>query len=763
MHLCPVCGKSFEDQSHCPDDGAVLIKQQSHEDLLIGSILNDTYRIEERVGEGGMGAVYRVTQLQLERSVALKVLLPKFQTTPDMVRRFFREAKNLSHLNHPNIVSIFDFGNTEDGLVYMVIEYLDGVTLQEYVKPGEGLSENVIVHIMAQICGALTAAHKAHVIHRDLKPGNIFLARVSGADEVVKVLDFGISKILDETDQQLTQTGILMGTPGYIAPEQITDGGEPGAVSDIYALGGILYFMMGGKAPFHEFTGRSAMFQQLKADPQPFDDSDLVEPHLKSLFPVVLKAMQRDPLERYQSVHDMMEDIRTRTTSQLGSTMPSLNLPESSGATDPTISLSQLKKAKSASGRSSKKSGGSVQQTPGKTSWRKVTSWVGLLTLIVIAGFLAKLVFFETEKQPLVFGMSADFSGSNRENGREMQLGIETYFNEVNTQGGILGRPLTLVALDDRYEPEPARKNALELLNQHNVFGLIGNVGTPTAEAIIPVALERKVLLFGTLSGASVLRNDPPDRYVFNYRASYQEETAAVVRYFVDVAGIPANAIAVFSQNDGFGNDGFNGVVRTLRDYNISENEILHVRYERNQFQVEEAVRAVLAAPDRAKAVITIGTYKQTAAFISSVRRTRPDTAFSSVSFVGARILAESFRENDPKLAEGVIVTQVVPFFQSNASAIIHYRDQLKIFAPNEQPSFVSLEGYLVAQLLVEGLRKVKSFDQETMVEALEQIRDLDLGTGAMLSFAPSKHQASHKIWAVVMDEQAQFKELKLN
>jgi ABC-type branched-subunit amino acid transport system substrate-binding protein len=366
-------------------------------------------------------------------------------------------------------------------------------------------------------------------------------------------------------------------------------------------------------------------------------------------------------------------------------------------------------------------------------------------------------------KQPLLFGMSADFSGSNRELGREMQLGIQTCFEDINQAGGIRGRSLQLIALDDRYEPAPAKANMLELISQRGVFAIIGSVGTPTAKASVPVALEHKTLFFGPFTGAGFLRKDPPDRYVFNYRASYEEETAAIVRYFVQIAGIDPTAIAVFSQDDSFGDAGFQGVARTLRDQGVREEDILHVRYQRNQFDTEAAVAGILAAPERARAVVTVSTCKQTTRFISAVRAQRPETAFSCVSFVGTRALAEEFRENDPGMAEGVIITQVVPYFDSGATGVIHYREALARHFPNEQPSFVSLEGYIAAQILVRGLERSKRLETEAVIDALESMRDLDLGTGAVMTFSPSKHQASHKVWAVVMDERAAFTQLSLD
>ena len=189
------------------------------------------------------------------------------------------------------------------------------------------------------------------------------------------------------------------------------------------------------------------------------------------------------------------------------------------------------------------------------------------------------------------FGISAPFTGPAKELGQNMKLGIEAAFNVANANGGVYGRQLRLVAADDGYEPARTAVTMKQLYEKDQVFGLVGNVGTPTAVVALPYALDRKMLFFGAFTGAGLLRNDPPDRYVFNYRASYAEETAAVVNYLVKVRRLLPEQIAVFAQQDAYGDAGFAGVekaIRSLRGGN--ESPILRLNYQRNTVDVDDAV-----------------------------------------------------------------------------------------------------------------------------------------------------------------------------
>src|SRR6478735_7037710 len=214
------------------------------------------------------------------------------------------------------------------------------------------------------------------------------------------------------------------------------------------------------------------------------------------------------------------------------------------------------------------------------------------------------------------FGIAAPFSGSARELGRQMKLGIETAFNRINEAGGVDGRMLKLFAADDGYEPTRTPDAMKQLYEKDQVFGIIGNVGTPTAVVAIPYSLERKMLFFGAFTGSNVLRNDPPDRYVFNYRASYVEETDAVVRYLVRMRKIQPKQIAVFAQQDSFGDAGYAGVAKAFRTLGVSDSTILRLNYKRNTVDVDDAVNQLKAQKAPIRAVVMVATYRAAAKFI---------------------------------------------------------------------------------------------------------------------------------------------------
>jgi branched-chain amino acid transport system substrate-binding protein len=387
-----------------------------------------------------------------------------------------------------------------------------------------------------------------------------------------------------------------------------------------------------------------------------------------------------------------------------------------------------------------------------------------LAALALAAPPLASAEVTGVSDAEVVFGMSAPFSGPARELGRQMKVGLDVAFAAANDAGGVNGRKLRLVALDDGYEPTRTGAAVKELVEKRKVFGVVGNVGTPTAAVALPYLLEKQVLFFGAFTGARLLRNEPPDRFVFNYRASYAEETAAVVRYLVDVRRVKPREIAVFAQEDAFGDAGFDGVAKAMRKYRFDPGAVLRVGYKRNTFDVEDAARKVKASAPHLKAVVMVATYRAAAKFIEKVRDTGSQLIFTNVSFVGSNELAEELAPLGARFAEGVIVTQVVPLPQSSASAIIKYRDLLSRYTPGERADFVSLEGYMVGTLLVEGLKRAgRNLTTDTLVDALENIRNLDLGFGVPLSYGPSEHQASHKVWGSVLDGTGQYKSLDLD
>ncbi len=350
----------------------------------------------------------------------------------------------------------------------------------------------------------------------------------------------------------------------------------------------------------------------------------------------------------------------------------------------------------------------------------------------------------------IVLGMSAAFSGPSADLGRELRSGIELMLRRVNEAGGIGGRRVRLVALDDSYQADPVKDNMLRLIDQEQAVAVIGNVGTAGAAVAMPIANERKVLLFGTYSGADLLRKTPPDRYVLNLRASYAEETSVMVRGLFR-RGIKPQEIAFFTQNDGYGDSGFAGAVRALNEAGFQDTKsLVHGRYDRGTIAVESGVMALVEARVRPKAVILVGTYAANARFIKLARQLLPSALFLNVSFVGAASLNQSLGPD----AEGVIISQVVPHYDSPLPGVREYRQALARFAPAVPASFISLEGYLAAKALVEGLRRASpNITRERLVDAMESA-PIDVGIGTLLRYSKTEHQGSHEVWLTVIRNQ---------
>jgi serine/threonine protein kinase len=308
MKFCPSCGTEYPtNTSVCKHDQEVLRQKTGDRDSLVGIVIKGAYRIDERIAAGGMSNIYRGTQLVIDRPVAIKVLLPNLQPDATFVRRFFREARLLGNLTHPNIVGMIDCGQLEQGTVFLVTEYLKGKTLLEVIKPKKGLSFAQTVCVMRDVCAAVSEAHAHRVVHRDIKPSNIFILKTAASYLQAKVLDFGIAKSLENHAVELTRAGAIVGTPGYMAPEQIKAAGTIDHRADVYALGALLYLMAGGKSAFVGKNNQERLAKQLTEDPQPLELEALGKP--QELWAVILKAMQRDPGRRYQTVKEMFEAL----------------------------------------------------------------------------------------------------------------------------------------------------------------------------------------------------------------------------------------------------------------------------------------------------------------------------------------------------------------------------------------------------------------------------------------------------------------------
>jgi branched-chain amino acid transport system substrate-binding protein len=372
----------------------------------------------------------------------------------------------------------------------------------------------------------------------------------------------------------------------------------------------------------------------------------------------------------------------------------------------------------------------------------------GLLTSVLLGMAFCVLCLDSDAGTEINVGMSTALSGPAQALGQGMQAGVEAYFNKVNAAGGVHGNSLKLIAIDDGYEPSKAAPNMRKLIDELQVISVVGNVGTPTAIVTVPIANEKKTLLFGAFTGAGVLRKTPPDRYVINYRASYAEETAAMIDGLLS-AGIKPEEIAFFTQNDGYGDAGYKGAISALKSKGFADtHKLAHGRYTRNTLNVEEALSVILDAKVEPRAVIMVGAYAPNASFIKIAREDFPDTLFLNVSFVGSVALARELGD----AGEGIIVTQVVPDFNSDLPGVVEYRQAMKTYAPDKVPGFVSLEGYIVAKIFVEGLKKSgPEQTRESIIDGLQSLGNLDVGIGETLKYSASEHQGSHKVWPTII------------
>ena len=307
MKTCPKCGVEYPDTNTlCPADGVAL---ETTTDSLIGTTLAGKYRIDERLNEGGMGTVYRATHVLMEKTVALKVLRPSLAADEKIVARFSREARAASRISHPNALSVTDFGEDENGVVFLVMEFLSGRTLKQLIREEGPLPLTRVVEIVRQVGDALNAAHQQGVVHRDLKSDNIMLVDTMASDHA-KLLDFGIAKINEPgeaRDAGLTAPNLVIGTPQYMSPEQCSQETEIDARSDIYSLGVILYEMLVGHVPFTADSPTMVMMKHLQEPvPSVLDErSDVPAPVAR----VIARAMAKLPDNRYQTVAELIEDL----------------------------------------------------------------------------------------------------------------------------------------------------------------------------------------------------------------------------------------------------------------------------------------------------------------------------------------------------------------------------------------------------------------------------------------------------------------------
>lgn len=305
MKFCPLCEKQYpDDAAVCKEDGATLLEAAEKKDPFLGKALKGKYKVIKKLGEGGMGAVYLGEQVGLGRKVALKVLHSEYARDQEFVKRFRQEAHLAATINHPAVVITYDFDQTEDGSLFMAMEFVEGKNLRDVVRDGP-MDVGEALRLGVQIGEGLGAAHKAGVIHRDFKPENIMVLK---GGEIVKLMDFGIAKLRDTSAAtRLTKAGTIMGTPAYMAPEQI-EGADVTDRTDIYSYGIVLYEMLSGGVPFRASTPTAVLMKQLRE--MPISVKRLRDEIPTAVEKVVMQALEKDPQKRPKNMDEMVEALK---------------------------------------------------------------------------------------------------------------------------------------------------------------------------------------------------------------------------------------------------------------------------------------------------------------------------------------------------------------------------------------------------------------------------------------------------------------------
>lgn len=341
----------------------------------------------------------------------------------------------------------------------------------------------------------------------------------------------------------------------------------------------------------------------------------------------------------------------------------------------------------------------------------------------------------------ITIGMSGPMSGPNGAYGVEMRQVIEAYFAQLNKSGGVNGRKLELVALDDGYETEKTVANTKALLNEKSAFALLAYYGSsPTTEAMNTVFGPAKVPLVGTISGAGTLR-DPANnntRYMFNVRASYADETEVIVNHMVSLG---LKNVAVFYQNDGFGKSGLEGVTTALKKHNLTPSAVGTV--ERNSLDVTKAVETIAKVTPQAVIMVTL--YKPTAAFVKAMKKAGQNPMWLTLSPVGAEMLVKELDQD----ARGIAISQVVPYPWNEIVPAV--REYQKLAPKSGQYSYYGMEGYLMARTLVEGIKRAgKDLTREKLVSSLESLSNADIG-GYKINYNGSSHLGSRFVELTVV------------
>lgn len=378
MKVCPDCSNEYDDDlTHCPHDGTPLQLpewQNNPPTDLVGRKVAGRFEVKELLGAGGMGSVYLAIQEPVGRRIALKVLNDELNRDSESVSRFRREAKAASLLKNPHTVTLYDFGQDEDGLLFLAMELLEGETLSDRLKRVDRLEWQNVLEFARQITESLSEAHQAGIVHRDLKPDNIFITHNGSQRERLKVLDFGIARLLKSVEgtESLTQKGIIFGTPGYMSPEQ-AKGIEVDSRADLYALGVILYELLSGSPPFTSESIVMLLSQHITEEPEPLHEREPSVP--KPVSDLVMRLLEKEPDARAQSAQELLVEIES-LMRPLPLTQPT-----------PTTETSQTDTA-------------SQEAAPSRSSWAMILVIVVLAAIAVVGSVLFTSSFQDQPQTP---------------------------------------------------------------------------------------------------------------------------------------------------------------------------------------------------------------------------------------------------------------------------------------------------------------------------------------------------------------------------
>ncbi len=376
-----------------------------------------------------------------------------------------------------------------------------------------------------------------------------------------------------------------------------------------------------------------------------------------------------------------------------------------------------------------------------------------LIALVLMSGLVVTSIKSQErigiEDNRVTFGQSAAFSGPTGELGKAMRLGIQAAFEEVNSRGGIHGRKVFLNSLDDVYEPERAVSNTRELIENQNVFAIIGVVGTPTSRAVVPISEKAGVPFIAPLTGAGFLRDRGRFKTVINIRASYQQEINEMIERLTQDRRI--SKIAVLYQNDSFGRVGYNGAVNALRIYGMDL--VGRSVYPRNTTAVKTALYDLLIKDP--EAIIVVGAYDPVATAIKWAHKVGFKPVFMTISFVGSNALASSLGENE---FPDVYMTQVVPnYMATNSQVAMEYREALSTFHPGESFGFGSFEGYLAARVSIEAMKRCgRDIDRECFLKQFQQTNEMSIGD-IDFYFGEFDNQGSDEVFLTQFEPQSGF------